>query len=83
MLAGRLEVEDRPGRESGVSGRSAAGRTALVLAALVLLAGRGGAEDVDSGTGARPGFLRRSVQGRLTVGLRGTHSWLVENRRAG
>jgi opacity protein-like surface antigen len=66
-----------------VSGRSAAGRTALVLAALVLLAGRGGAEDVDSGTGARPGFLRRSVQGRLTVGLRGTHSWLVENRRAG
>jgi opacity protein-like surface antigen len=57
--------------------------SAAVLAAALLLAGRSGAEDVDAGAGAKQRFVARSVGGRLTLGVRFTHTWLVEDRRAG
>jgi opacity protein-like surface antigen len=56
---------------------------ALALAAVLVSAGRGGAEEVDSGAGAKQGVLARSVAGRLTLGVRFNHTWLVEDRRAG
>jgi opacity protein-like surface antigen len=56
---------------------------AVALASLLLSEGRGGAEEVDAGAGAQQGFLARCVGGRLTLGVRVSHSWLVEDRRAG
>jgi opacity protein-like surface antigen len=59
------------------------GVAALVVSALVVSAGRGGGEETAAATTERPGFLARCVRGRLAAGVRGSHSWLVENRRSG
>jgi opacity protein-like surface antigen len=54
----------------------------VAVAVLLSTAERAVSEEVDSSAGARPGILERCVRGRLTLGVRGSHSWLLENRRS-
>jgi len=65
-----------------MSGRAGLLGSAVLLAAFSLSAGRSAADEV-AGPGERPGFLARSVSGRLTIGVRASYAWLENDRRSG